>query len=165
VVNEILGGGGFRGRLMKEIREKRGLAYGVSTGLVAYRHAGLILGSVATENARVAESIALIRKEWQRMRDEGPTEEELRVAKTFLAGSFPTSLDSTRRIAGVLVRMQLDGLGIDYLDRRAELISGVTLEQAREVARRLYDPARLSFAVVGDPADLQPTRPAPETLD
>jgi zinc protease len=165
VLNEILGGGGFRGRLMKEIREKRGLAYGVSTGLVPYRHAGLILGSVATENGRVAESIALIRQEWQRMRDEGPTEDELRDAKTYLAGSFPLGLDSTRRIAGLLVRMQLDGLGIDYLDRRAELISGVTLDQARTVARRLYDPARLSFAVVGDPAGLQPTRPAPETLD
>jgi zinc protease len=165
VLNEILGGGGFRGRLMKEIREKRGLAYGVSTSLVPYRHAGLILGSVATENARVAESIALIRQEWQRMREEGPTEEELRDAQTYLTGSFPLGLDSTRRIAGLLVRMQINGLGIDYLDRRAELISGVTLEQARAVARRLYDPARLSFAVVGDPAGLQPTRPAPETLD
>ena len=165
VLNEILGGGGFRGRLMKEIREKRGLAYGVSTGLVPYRHAGLILGSVATENGRVAESISLIREEWQRMRDEGPTEDELRDAKAYLTGSFPLSLDSTRRIAGLLVRMQLDGLGIDYLDRRAELISGVTLDQARAVAHRLYDPARLSFAVVGDPAGLQPTRPAPEKLD
>jgi zinc protease len=165
VLNEILGGGGFRGRLMKEIREKRGLAYGVSTGLVPYRHAGLILGSVATENGRVAESISLIREEWQRMRDEGPTEDELRDAKVYLTGSFPLSLDSTRRIAGLLVRMQLDGLGIDYLDRRAELISGVTLDQARAVAHRLYDPARLSFAVVGDPAGLQPTRPTPEKLD
>jgi zinc protease len=165
VLNEILGGGGFRGRLMKEIREKRGLAYGVSTSLVPYRHAGLILGSVATENGRVAESIALIRQEWQRMREEGPTAEELHDAKTYLTGSFPLGLDSTRRIAGLLVRMQINGLGIDYLDRRGELISGVTLEQARAVARRLYDPARLSFAVVGDPAGLQPTRPAPETLD
>jgi zinc protease len=165
VLNEILGGGGFRGRLMKEIREKRGLAYGVSTGLVPYRHAGLILGSVATENGRVAESIALIRQEWQRMRDEGPTEDELRDAKTYLTGSFPLGLDSTGRIAGLLVRMQRDGLGIDYLDRRAALISAVTLDQARAVARRLYDPARLSFAVVGDPAGLQPTRPAPDKLD
>ena len=99
------------------------------------------------------------------MRDEGPTEDELRDAKTYLTGSFPLGLDSTRRIAGLLVRMQRDGLGIDYLDRRAELISGVTLDQARAVARRLYDPARLSFAVVGDPAGLQPTRPAPEQLD
>ena len=165
VVNEILGGGGFRGRLMKEIREKRGLAYGVSTGLVPYRHAGLILGNIATENARVADSIALIRQEWQRMHDEGPTEDELRDAKTYLTGSFPLGLDSTRRIAGLLVSMQREGLGIDYLDRRAELISSITLDQARAVARRLYDPARLSFAVVGDPAGLQPTRPAPEQLD
>ncbi len=160
VLNEILGGGGFRGRLMKEIREKRGLAYGVSTELVPYRHAGLILGSVATENGRVAESIGLIRQEWQRMREEGPTEAELRDAQTYLTGSFPLGLDSTRRIAGLLVRMQVDRLGVDYLDRRAGLIGAVTLEEARAVARRLFDPTRLSFAVVGDPANLQPTRPA-----
>ena len=69
IVNDIIGGSGFRGRLMKEIREKRGLAYGVSTELVSFRHAGMILGSVATENSRVAQSIALIRDEWRRMRD------------------------------------------------------------------------------------------------
>lgn len=160
VLNEIVGGGGFRGRLMREIREKRGLAYGVSTDLVPYRHAGLILGSVATENARVAESIALIRQEWQRMRDEGPTEAELRDAQTYLTGSFPLGLDSTRRIAGLLVRIQQERLGIDYLDRRAGLIGGVTLEQARAVAKRLFDPARLSFTVVGDPTGLETTRPA-----
>ncbi len=159
VLNDIIGGGGFRGRLMKEIREKRGLAYGVSTGLVPYRHAGLILGSIATENSRVAESVALIRAEWQRMREDGPTEIELRDAQTYLAGSFPLSLDSTQHIAAVLIQMQLDKLGIDYLDRRAGLIGGVTLEEARAVARRLFDPAKLSFAVVGDPAGLETTRP------
>ncbi len=162
VLNDIIGGGGFRGRLMKEIREKRGLAYGVSTSLVPYRHAGIILGSIATENSRVAESIALIRAEWQRMREDGPTEAELRDAKAYLAGSFPFSLDSTRRIAGVLVQMQTDGLGIDYLDRRATLIEGVSLDEARAVARRLFDPARLSFAVVGDPAGLESSRPSRE---
>jgi len=162
VLNDIVGGGGFRGRLMKEIREKRGLAYGVSTSLVPYRHAGLILGSIATENSRVAESIALIRAEWQRMREAGPTESELRDATAYLAGSFPLSLDSTQRIAGVLVQMQTDKLGIDYLDRRAALIGGVTLDEARAVARRLFDPARLSFAVVGDPAGLESTRPPRE---
>src|SRR5205814_2289689 len=134
-----------------EIREKRGLAYGVSTELMPYRHAGLILGNVATENSRVGESIALIRAEWQRMRDEGPSETELRDAKAYLAGAFPLGLDSTYRIAGLLVRIQTDNLGIDYLERRAALIDGVTLDQARAVARRLFDPARLSFAVVGDP--------------
>ena len=158
VLNEILGGGGFRGRLMKEIREKRGLAYGVSTQLVPYRHAGLIVGNVATENGRVAESIALVREEWRHMREEGPTAAELENAKTYLTGSFPLGLDSTQHIAGVLVQMQQDKLGIDYLDRRASLIGGVTLDEARSVAKKLFDPGALSFAVVGDPADVEPTR-------
>ena len=156
ILNDIIGGGNFRGRLMKEIREKRGLAYGVSTELTPLRHAGLIVGSVATENARVGESIALIRDEWRRMRDDGPTAAELQDAKTYLTGSFPLSLASTPRIAAVLVQMQLDGLAIDYLDHRAALIDGVTLDEARAVARRLFDPDGLSFAVVGDPVDVKP---------
>jgi zinc protease len=159
VLNDILGGGGFRGRLMKEIREKRGLAYGVSTHLVPYRHAGLIVGNVATENGRVGESIALVRQEWQRMRDQGPTAAELENAKTYLIGSFPLGLDSTQHIAAVLVQVQQDKLGIDYLDRRAGLIGSVTLDEARAVAKKLFDPAALSFAIVGDPADVTPTRP------
>ena len=162
LVNDVLGGGGFRGRLMREIREKRGLAYGVSTELVSFRHAGLILGTVATENARVAEAIALIRAEWQRMRDEGPSEAELDLAKEFLIGSFPLSLDTSVRVASLLVEIQLENLGIDYLDRRAALFGGVTLDQAKRVARGLLDPERLSFAVVGDPADLTPTRIMPD---
>ena len=107
LLNDIIGGGGFRGRLMKEIREKRGLAYGVSTGLVTFRHAALILGNVATENARVAQSIDLIRSEWRRMRGEGPTEAELDEAKGYLIGSFPLSLDSSEKIASLLVEIQL----------------------------------------------------------
>jgi zinc protease len=160
VLNDILGGGGFRGRLMKEIRDKRGLAYGVSTSLMPFRHAGLLLGSVASANDRVAESVALVRQEWLRMRDHGPTQAELDDAKAYLIGSFPLTLDSTQHIASVLVQMQEDKLGIDYLDRRAELIGSVTLDQARALARRLFDPAKLSFAIVGDPQNLEPTRPA-----
>jgi zinc protease len=162
LVNEILGGGGFRGRLMREIREKRGLAYGVSTELVSFRHAGLILGSVATENARVAQSIALIRAEWRRMHDEGPSQAELDLAKDFLVSSFPLTLDTSARVAALLVEIQLENLGIDYLDRRAALFGAVTLDQAKKVAHTLLDPDGLSFAVVGDPADLTPTRIVPD---
>lgn len=160
VLNDILGGGGFRGRLMKEIRDKRGLAYGVSTSLMPFRHAGLIVGSVASANDRVAESVALVRQEWQRMRNEGPTQAELEDAKRYLTGSFPLTLDSTQHIAAVLVQLQQDRLGIDYLDRRAELIGSVSLDRARALAKKLFDPAKLSFAVVGDPQKLEPTRPA-----
>jgi zinc protease len=156
--NYILGGGGFGSRLMREIREKRGLAYGVNTYLVPQLLSGVIYGSVATQNDRVAESIALIRQEWQRMRDDGPSAQELADAKTYLTGSFALQFDSTGHIAGILLQLQQDTLGIDYLERRNALINGVTLDDAKRVAKRLYDPAALAFAVVGTPAKLTPTR-------
>jgi len=143
---------------MTEIREKRGLAYGVGTYLIPLAQTGVVLGSVATQNDRVAESIELIREEWKRMRDNGPTAEELASAKTYLTGSFALQFDSTGRIAGTLVQLQQDGLGIDFLDKRNALIDAVTLEDARRVARRLYAPAALAFAVVGAPTKLVPTR-------
>lgn len=161
VVNDILGGGDFRGRLMRDIREKRGLAYDVASDLVPFRHAGLLIGSVATANANVGEVIRLIRAEWRRMRESGPTAAELAASKSYLTGSFPLTLNSTRRVAETLVQMQVEKLGIDYLERRARLIDGVTLEDVRAEAHRLLDPQGLSFAVVGDPPGLPASRAAP----
>jgi zinc protease len=149
-----LGGGGFGSRLTEEVREKRGLAYSIGTGLDPLKHSGLILGSVATQNSRLAQSLDIIRAEWRRMRDEGPTEEELKDAKTYLTGSYALSLDSTGQIAATLVAVQRDGLGIDYLERRNALIDAVTIADAKRVARRLFDPDKLSFVVVGSPENL-----------
>ena len=162
VVNYVLGGGGFNSRLMEEIREKRGLAYGVSTGISPYDKASVLMGQVATQNARVAESLDLVRQEWKRMAEEGPTQEELDDAKTYLIGSFPIGLDSTGSIAATLVAMQRYDLGIDHLDRRSALIEAVTLEDARRVAKRLLDPAALTFVVVGQPEGVKPTRQPPD---
>jgi zinc protease len=158
LVNNILGGGGFSARLTEEVREKRGLAYSVYSGLMPLDAGGAIIGSVATENARVQQSTEIIRAEWQRMRDDGPTAKELADAKTYITGSFPLSLDSTGRIAATLVQVQRDRLGIDYLDRRDALIDGVTLEDAKRVARRLLDPDALTFVVVGNPPELPGAR-------
>jgi zinc protease len=158
VMNYILGGGGFTSRLTTEVREKRGLAYGVYSYLAPLDHAGVLLGGVATQNSRVAESIDIIRQEWWRMHDSGPTEAELDGAKTYLTGSFPLQLDSTDRIAAVLVDVQQNKLGIDYLDRRNALIDGVTLADVKRVANRLLQPAALTFVVVGAPDDLPGAR-------
>jgi zinc protease len=155
LVNEVLGGGGLTSRLSEEIREKRGLAYSVSSGLDPMEQGGVIVGGVGTENARVGQSLGLVKSEWQRMRDGGPTEAELASAKTFLTGSFPLSLDSTGSIAGVLIQMMHDHLGIDYLDRRNGLIDGVTLADAKRVAKRIFDPTALTFVVVGSPPALE----------
>lgn len=154
VVDYILGGGGFASRLMEEVREKRGLAYGIGTSLVPLDHAPLMVGSVATRNDRVAETIDILRHEWARMREEGPTADELEKAKTYLIGSFPLQLTSTSSIAQMLTVIQLEELGIDYIDRREELISAVTLEDARRVASRLLRPERLTAVVVGEPTNL-----------
>ena len=162
VVNYILGGGGFSSRLYKEIREKRGLAYSVYAYLNPLDRAALVVGGVATQNERVSESLDLIRAEWRRMAEDGPSEEELRDAKTYLTGSFPLRFSSSGRISGMLVGMQLNHLGIDYLDRRNALIEAVTLDDARRVARRLYDADKLTVIVVGRPEGVTATRPAPE---
>jgi zinc protease len=154
VVNHILGGGGSTARLTTEVREKRGLAYSVYSTLDPLRRTGVIIGGVATQNSHVARSIDIIRAEWRRMREDGPTPAELAAAKTFLTGSYPLGLDSTTSIASTLVAIQSDGLGIDYLGRRNALIEAVTIADARRVARRLFDPDKLSFIVVGAPEGL-----------
>lgn len=161
VVNYVLGGGSFASRLYAEVREKRGLAYSVYSSLQPLDHTTFIFGGVATQNARIGESLDLIRAEWKRMSDSGPTEEELRDAKTYLTGSFPLRLSSSGRIAGMLMAIQLHDLGIDYLDKRNSFIEAVTLEDARRVAGRIYDPAAFTVVVVGRPEGLEPTRDPP----
>jgi zinc protease len=161
VVNYILGGGGFSSRLYEEVREKRGLAYSVYSYLNPLDRAALVIGGVATQNGRVAQSLDLIRAEWRRMAEAGPNETELRDAKTYLTGSFPLRFSSSGRISGMLAGMQYQDLGIDYLERRNGLIEAVTLDDARRVAARLYDADKLTVVVVGRPDGIAATRPAP----
>lgn len=159
LVNEILGGGGFFSRLYSEVREKRGLAYSVWTYLRTSEHANATYGGVATENSRVGESIEVIREEWRRLAEEGLTKEDLDLAKKHMTGSFPLRLSSSSAIAGTLAAIQMEELGIDYLDRRADYIESVTLEDANRVAAELFDPAALDFVIVGTPKGVEPTRP------
>lgn len=162
LMNYILGGGGFGSRLYTEIREKRGLAYSVSTYLHPMRLSALISGSAGTKNERVAESLNLIKSEWSRMRDGGVTTEELERAKSYLTGSFPLRLSSTNAIARMLVSIQYYGLGIDYIDKRASYINAVSRDRIANLARKLLDPDKLTFVVVGKPKDVQATARAPK---
>lgn len=155
LVNYVLGGGGFNSRLMTEVREKRGLTYGVSTGLSALDFGSVLVGSSSTENSRAARSLDVIRGEWRRMAEEGPTADELDGAKAFLTGSFPLALDSSASVARLLVAIQYDHLGFDYLSRRDQLIRGVTLDDARRVARRLYGGLGFLTVIVGEPEGLE----------
>ncbi len=154
LANYILGGGGFSSRLMEEVREKRGLAYGVHSYLSPLEQSAVLYGGTATKNERVAESIQIIRDEWRRMAQQGPTPDELKNAKTYLTGSFPLQMDSTASIASLLTAVQVDELGIDYLDRRNAMIEAVTLDDIKRVTAKLLQPGNLQFVVVGKPANL-----------
>ena len=154
VMNQALGGGGFSSRLYREVRTRRGLAYSVYSYLAPFDYAGLWLGGVATRNERAADALDVVRAEFARMRDKGIGEAELADAKTYINGSFPLRLDSNAEVAGILVGMQAAGLGIDYLDRRADLIDSVTREDIARVARALIRPEAFTVVAVGEPAGL-----------
>jgi zinc protease len=154
VMNHILGSGGFTSRLTEEVRNKRGLAYGVYTYLAPMDYSAIHIGRVATQNSAVAESLDIIRAELARMRDHGVTPKELADAKTYLTGSFPLRLDSNGKIASLLVGIQLEHLGIDYIDRRNSYMEAVTLDDVNRMARRLLKPDALQIVVIGKPEGL-----------
>lgn len=161
VMNHILGGGGFSSRLMDEVREKRGLTYGVSSQLAPSLHAALIYVGASTKNQNAGEALDLIRSEWRRMADGGVTEEELESAKAYLTGSLALRLTSTTAIAQTLLQLRFDGLPPDYLERREGYFAAVTRADVARVAKRLLDPARLLTVLVGRPDKVSPT----ETMD
>jgi zinc protease len=157
VMNHILGGGGFGSRLTDEIRERRGLSYGVGTSLATNDYGPLILGRFSTANARVAEAIAIVRAEWARMATEGVSAAELEAAQRYLTGAYPLRFDGYGRIANQLLGLQVAGLDLDYVNVRNELVAAVTTDDIARVARRLLDPDRLTFVVVGRPEGVEPT--------
>jgi len=156
ILNQILGGGGFGSRLMEEVREKRGLTYGIYSYLAGKDHADLLVGRAATANARAGETVSVVRDEWARMASEGPTEDELATARTYLIDGYPLRFDGNAAIARILVGMQLDGLATDYPDTRNDRIRAVTHADIRSVAGELLQPEALSFVVVGQPEGLPP---------
>lgn len=151
LLNTVLGGGGFKNRLMREVREKRGLTYGVYSYLVPKDLANLYMGSVSSANDRIGEAIGVIRAEWAGMAEAGVTGKELADAKALLTGAYPLRFDGNGAIARILVGMQVDAMPIDYAVTRNDRMNAVTLEDVNRVARELLDPEAMMFVVVGKP--------------
>lgn len=154
ILNEALGGGRFTSRLMSEVREKRGLTYGIGSYLVSFDLADMYLGQFSASNDKVAEAVAVLRAEWERIAAEGLTDQEVADTKTYLTGSYPLRFDGNSRIAGILVGMQMEGMPIDYAVTRNARIEAVTMDDIRRVAARLYRPEALHFVIVGQPTGL-----------
>lgn len=152
LVNQILGGSGLTSRLSTEVREKRGLAYGISTGLSNSSLTSLFTGSVATRTDFADETLKVLKAELKRMADEGPTAEELALAKSYTIGVYALNFDGSADIADTLTGLQINNLPANYIDTRADAINSVTLEQAQKVAKRLLGDDAYAFVRLGPAA-------------
>lgn len=153
VMNHILGSG-FSSRLNQEVREERGLSYGVSSFLAPYNRAALYMGSLSSANDDIAEALDVIRAEWSRMASEGATAEELLAAQQYLTGSYALRFDSNGAIASILAGLQFAGLPMDYISTRNDSVNAITLSDINRVAARLLQPDQLVIVVVGEPEGL-----------
>jgi zinc protease len=150
LVNHILGGGAFSSRLYREVREVRGLAYSIYSTLVPLDSAALFMTATATRGESAKQTLDVVAKEIRRLAESGPTEEELAKAKSYQKGSFALRFDTSTKIAAQLVQIQIDDLGIDYIDKRNDLVEAVTLADVQRVAKRLLD-GGLLVTMVGRP--------------
>lgn len=157
ILNEILGGGRFSARLMTEVRDRRGLTYGIGSYLLGYDQAELLMGQFSSANGTVGQAIDVIRDEWRKIATEGVTEEEVQKTKTYLTGNYPLRFDGNGPIAAMLVSMQMIGLAPDYPTTRNDKINAVTLDDVKRVAATLFRPDDLRFVVVGQPEGLTST--------
>lgn len=157
LLNHILGGSGFTARLTQEVREKRGLTYGVYSYLAPYDYVSIVGGSVSSSNDRIKTAINVIQDEWRKMAENGVTKAELDAAKKYLTGAYPLRFDGNGRIAGLLVGMQMQGYPIDYPKTRNDKVIAVTLDQVNAVAKWLLKADAMRFVVVGKPEGLVTT--------
>jgi zinc protease len=150
VVNHILGGSAFSSRLYKEVREVRGLAYSVYSSVMPLDYAALFVSGTATRADRTGQTLDVMEAEIRKLAETGPTADELANAKSFLKGSYALRFDTSGKVAEQLVQIQLDDLGIDYIDRRNSLVEAVTMADVKRVAKRLLD-GNMLVTVVGRP--------------
>jgi zinc protease len=154
VLAQLLGGGSSDARLVREVREKRGLTYWIYTLLYNFKHSSMLIGGFASPNKDVAMSLELVRAEFKALAEQGPTSEEVEAAKSYLIGSFVLSLDSNAKIAEQMLRAQLQGLGPDFVNQRKAQLAKVTRADVARVARSLLAIDDLSVAIAGQPVNL-----------
>ena len=150
VMNHVLGAGGFSSRLMDSIRDKQGLAYSITSHYEARAMPGSFWVNLQTRTETTNQAISGVLAEIKAMREMPVSAQELAEAKSFLMGSFPLRLDSTSKLANVLVQVEFFGLGFEYFSQYPRWIDRVTKEDVQRVARQYLDPQHYALVVVGN---------------
>lgn len=149
VGNYILGGGSLVSRLSTEVREKRGLTYGVDSQFVPMPGEGPFIISLSTRNDQANTALDITQNTLNGFINNGPNKEELNSAKQYLTGSFPLSLSSNRTIAALLMRMAFYHLPDNYLDTYVARINAVTDQQIKQAFKEQVNPEKLLLVTVG----------------
>ncbi len=155
ILNYIYGGAGFGSRLMEEVREKRGLTYGIYSSVQDYRHTQTLGVSLSTKNESAAEALNIIKAEMVKMTGVRVSDKELSDAKSYITGSMPLALDSTESIANMMLSLRTDGLPSTYLDHYATRINAVSAADIERVAKRVLKPESMLTIIVGKPQNIE----------
>lgn len=149
VGNEILGGGGFTSILTREIREKRGLSYGVSSGFLPMNARGPFTVSMQTRNDQASQAVSVTREVLREFVEKGPTDQQVQEAIENIVGGYPLGLASNYSIIGNLGAMAFYGLPKDYLEKFPERIREVDADKIRKAFRKHINPDRMLIITVG----------------
>lgn len=160
IMNFTLGGSGFGSRLTEEIREKRGLTYGIQSSLQEMDHTTGYGISLSTENKNAGEALRLIQAEMKKISDAAITDDELKAAQSYMIGSLPLAFTSTEAIASTLAGLQKNDRPIDYLDQLPNHLNAVTKADVQRAARRLLQPQKSLTILVGKPVGVTATETA-----
>jgi len=151
VGNYVLGGGGFSSRLTDQVREKRGLTYGVDSYFAPSKQPGPFGITLQTKKENTNEALGLVRQIVAKYVADGPTDAELKAAKDNLVNGFPLRIDSNRKLLTNVANIGWYGLPLDYLDTWTAQIGKVTREQVRAAFQRHVHPDAMATVIVGGP--------------
>jgi zinc protease len=149
--NYVLGGGGFVSRLMKEVREKRGLAYSVYSYIAPGRQVGPFVAGMQTKKDQAELAVDVMKKTIADFIDAGPTESEIEAAKNNLINGFPLRIDSNRKILDNVASIAWNDLPLDTLETWTTQMRAVTREQVIAAYKKNLDIDKLVTVVVGAP--------------
>lgn len=161
VMNYILGGGGFASRLMRVVRDERGLTYGINSSFIGNKEPGQFEVEVQTKSASAGAVIDEIVRQMEQIRTGEVTDQELSDAKAYLTGSFPRRFETSRRIADFLAAARFYNLGDDYIQKYPDYIKSVTKEDVQRVAKKFLHPDRYVLVVVGNQKQVELPQPQP----
>ena len=157
--NQILGGGGFGTRLMDQVREKRGLTYGIYSGFTAMQARGPFMINFQTRAELSEGALKLVQDIVRDYLANGPTQKELDDAKRELAGSFPLSTASNADIVGQLGAIGFYGLPLDYLESFLKQVEGLSVEQVRTAMAKHLDADAFVIVSAGPSVPQKPLPP------